>query len=191
MTNTFTETLLLHDSLDVDMAYQNFCNIIKKAGKKTIPHGYRNNYILCWDAECELGKKLFSSITLLRRLVGSRWDANAKTLCTAALSLVYSTAEYCMPVWCRSAHTHLKDSVLNDVFCIVTGCLHPTSTDHLPIFSGIQPAELCQLGVKFSLAHCGSLDLDHILYGVLSGSSDAHQERLRSNAHSCQLQNIF
>ena len=41
------------DSLDVDAAYQYFCNIIKKATKNTIPRGYRNNYIPCWDAECE------------------------------------------------------------------------------------------------------------------------------------------
>ena len=41
------------DSFDVDAAYQDFCNTIKKAAKKTIPRGYRNNYISCWDAECE------------------------------------------------------------------------------------------------------------------------------------------
>ena len=36
------------------------------------------------------------------------------------------------------------------------------------------------MGVTLSLAHCGSLDPDHILYGLLSGSSDTHQVRLRS-----------
>ena len=41
------------DSLDMDTAYQDFCNTIKKAAKKTIPRGYQNNYISCWDAECE------------------------------------------------------------------------------------------------------------------------------------------
>ena len=68
-----------------------------------------------------LCKKLSSRVTLLRGLVGSEWGAGAKTLCIATLSLVYSTAEYCMPVWCRSAHTHLIDSVLNDILHIVTG----------------------------------------------------------------------
>ena len=63
-----------------------------------------------------LSKKLFSRVTLLRRLVGSGWGAGAKTLHIATLSLVYSTAEYCVPVWCRSAHTHLIDNVLNDAF---------------------------------------------------------------------------
>ena len=42
-----------------------------------------------------LRKKLFSRVTLLRRLVGSGWGADAKTLRIATLSLVYSTAEYC------------------------------------------------------------------------------------------------
>ena len=63
---------------------------------------------------------------------------------------------------------------------IVTGCLRPTPADHLRILSGIQPAELHQLGVTLSLAYRGSLDPDHIMYGLLSGFSDACQERLRS-----------
>ena len=88
-----------------------------------------------------LRKKLFSRVTLLRRLVDSRWGADAKTPRIATLSLVYSTAEYCAPVWCRSAHTRLIDSVLNDVLRIITGCLPHTPTDHLPVLSGIQPAD--------------------------------------------------
>ena len=127
-----------------------------------------------------LRKKLSSRVTLLRRLVGSGWSADAKTLRIATLSLVYSTAEYCAPVWCRSAHTRLIDSVLNDTLCIVTRCLCPTPTDHLPVFSGVQPAELRRMGATLSLAYRGSLDLDHILYGLLSGSSDTRQVRLRS-----------
>ena len=114
------------------------------------------------------------------RLVGSEWGAGAKTLRIAILSLVYSTAEYCAPVWCRSAHTRLIDSVLNDALCIVTGCLRPTPTDHLPVLSGIQPDELRQLGATLSLAYRGSLDPDHISYGLLSGSSDTGQVRLKS-----------
>ena len=127
-----------------------------------------------------LRKKLSSRVTLLRRLVGSGWGAGAKILRIATLSLVYSTAEYCAPVWCRSAHTRLIDSVLNDALRIVTGCLCPTPTDHLPVLSGIQPAELRRLGATLSLAYHGSLDPDLILHGLLSGSSDTGQVRLRS-----------
>ena len=78
-------------------------------------------------------KKLSSHVTLLRRLVGLGCGAGVKTLHIATLSLVYSTAEYCAPVWCPSPHTHLIDSVLNDALCIVTVCLRPTPTDHLPV----------------------------------------------------------
>ena len=35
------------------------CNTIKKAAKKTIPCRYQNNFILCWDAECESLYKTF------------------------------------------------------------------------------------------------------------------------------------
>ena len=35
------------------------------------------------------------------------------------------------------------------------------------------------MGATLSLAHCGSLDPDHILYGLLSGSLDTRQVRLR------------
>ena len=127
-----------------------------------------------------LRKNLSSRVTLLRRLVGSGWGAGAKTLRIAILSLVYSTAKYCEPVWCRSAHARLIDSVLNDALRIVTGCLSPTPTGHLPVLSGNQPAELHRIGATLSLAHCGSFDPDHILHDLLSGSSDTRQVKLRS-----------
>jgi len=56
-----------------------------------------------------LCKKLTSRVTLLRRLAGSGWGAGATTLRTTTLALVHSTAMYCAPVWCRSAHTPLID----------------------------------------------------------------------------------
>ena len=59
LTNKFAKTLLPPDSLDVDATYQDFCNTIKKAAKNTIPRGYRNNYIPCWDAECKSLYKTF------------------------------------------------------------------------------------------------------------------------------------
>ena len=96
---------------------------------------------------------------------GLGMGAGAKTLRKATLSLVYSTAEYCAPVWCRSAHTRLIDRVLNNVLRIFTGCLRPTPTNHLPVLSGIQPAELHRMEATLSLAYRGSPDPDHILYG--------------------------
>ena len=76
-----------------------------------------------------LHKKLSSRVTLLRRLVGSGWGTGAKTLCIATLSLVYSAAEYCAPVWCRGAHTRLIDSVLNTRLCQLRGIFWTTLSD--------------------------------------------------------------
>ena len=45
LTNKFAKILLPPDSLNLDATYQDFCNTIKKAAKKTIPRGYRNNYV--------------------------------------------------------------------------------------------------------------------------------------------------
>ena len=63
----------------------------------------------------------------------------------------------------------------SDALRIVTGCLRPTPTDHLPVLSGIQPAEVRRMGATLSLAYRGSLDPNHILHGLLSGSSDTRQ----------------
>ena len=51
--NKFAKTLLPPDFLDVNAANQDFFDIIKKTAKKTIPRGYRNNYVPCWDTEYE------------------------------------------------------------------------------------------------------------------------------------------
>ena len=94
--------------------------------------------------------------------------------------LPYLTVECCAPVWCRSAHTRFIDSVLNDALRIITGCLLLTPINYFPILSGIQTAELRRLGSTLSLAYRKSLEPDHTLYGLLSGFTDACQERLRS-----------
>jgi len=78
--------------------------------------------------------------------------AGATTLRIATLALVHSITEYCAPVWCCSAHTHLIDPAINDALRIVTGCLHPTPADNLPILAGIQPAEIRCNGATLSLA---------------------------------------
>ena len=49
----FAKALLLPDSLNVEVVYQNFCNIIKKASEKAIQSSHLNNCILCWEVNCE------------------------------------------------------------------------------------------------------------------------------------------
>ena len=93
---------------------------------------------------------------------------------------IYSTAEYCAPAWCRSAHIRLIDSVLNGALHIVTECLRSFPTDNLRVLSGIQPAELRRQGATLSLANRSTLDPDHILHGQLTEPRAASKERLRS-----------
>jgi len=114
-----------------------------------------------------LCKKLTSRIALLRRLAGSGWGARATTLRIATLALVHSTAEYCVPVWCHSAHTRLIGPGINDVLQIVTGCLHPTPADNFPILAGIQPAELRPIGATLSLAR-RAVETGHLLHSALT-----------------------
>ena len=57
LTNKFAKTLLPADSLDVDAAItRTFVTPLRKQPKR---RGYRNNYIPCWDAECESLYKIF------------------------------------------------------------------------------------------------------------------------------------
>ena len=70
-------TLLPPDSFEVDAAYQDFRNTVKKATKKTIPRWYRNNYVPCWDAEC---KSLYR--TFLQSPQGDNFSLSATALLT-------------------------------------------------------------------------------------------------------------
>jgi len=96
-----------------------------------------------------LCKKLTSRVALLMRLAASGWGVGATTLRTATLVLVYSTEEYCAPVWCRSAHTGLIP-LSPTTLCELL--LRPIPADNLPMLAGIQPAELHRKGATPPLA---------------------------------------
>ena len=53
LTNKSITGLPPPDTINMDEAYQDFCNAITSAAKKAIPRGCRNNYTPCWDSECE------------------------------------------------------------------------------------------------------------------------------------------
>jgi len=53
--------------------------------------------------------KLKNRKELVDEATGSTWGASANTLRSSALALCYSAAEYCAPVWSRSAHTSQVD----------------------------------------------------------------------------------
>jgi len=92
---------------------------------------------------------------------------------------VDSTAEYCAPISCRSAHSRLIDPAYNDALRIVTGCLRPTPLENLSILAGIQPAELNRSGATLSLGR-RAMEHGHLLHSELTRPSSADARRLKS-----------
>ena len=126
-----------------------------------------------------LHKKLASRVALLRWLAGSAWCAGATTLRTNTLALVHLTAEYCAPVWCRSAHTRLIHPTINDALRIVTGCMRPTPADNLSVLAGIQPAELRRKRATLFLARRAMVS-GHLLHSALTCPPSRNGRRLKS-----------
>ena len=81
-------------------------------------------------------------------------ECESTILRTATLAFVHSTAEYCAPVWCRSAHNRLMDKPINDTLRKVTACLRSIPADNLFVLAGIQPTELRRQKTILSLARC-------------------------------------
>jgi len=49
-----------------------------------------------------------------------------------------SAAEYCTPVWSRSAHTSPVDVQLNSTMCLISGTLRSTPLPWFPVLSNIE-----------------------------------------------------
>ena len=99
---------------------------------------------------------------LLWKLAGSTWGADAKTLRTAALGLVYSPTKYCCSTWLHSKHGKLIDVQLNNVMRTITGCISSTPLPWLHTLSNIAPPHYRQMGITSKLIH-KSLALDSSL----------------------------
>ena len=108
-------------------------------------------------------QKISLCITLLRRLAGLVWSWCQNITCSC-LSLAYSIAEYCGPVWCYNTHTCLIATVLNGTLCIVTGYLCLTSMDHQTILLGIQPAELSKVMFSWLAMALSTLTICYMVY---------------------------
>jgi len=84
-------------------------------------------------------RKLKNRNNLLIKLASSTWDASANNLQSSALALCYPAAEYCAPVWSRSAHTSQVDVQLKSTMRLISGTLHSTPLPWLPVLSNIEP----------------------------------------------------
>ena len=111
-----------------------------------------------------LSAKTMYRVALIRRLAGTTWGASTKTLRISTQALVFSAAEYCTPVWCRSTHTKKLDSTLNDALRTVSGCLRATPANQLPILTGIAPPTLRREASVLALSRKATNDDDHLLH---------------------------
>ena len=75
-------------------------------------------------------------------MAGTTWGASQATLRTSALALCYSAAEYCAPVWGRSAHVSRVDVQLNRTMRIISGSLKSTPLPWLPVMASVPPPAL-------------------------------------------------
>lgn len=96
--------------------------------------------------------KVRTRTNVIQKLANTSWGANAETLRTSALALVYSAAEYCAPVWTNSHHTSLVDTQLNQAMRIITGTIRTTPTAWLPVLSNIAPPQIRRLSALKSQA---------------------------------------
>ena len=134
-----------------------------------------------------LKRKVNGKNGLLYCLAGSSWGACTATLCTGALALVYSAAEYASPVWCCSANVPKLDSSLNDIMRIVTGCMRPMETTFLPILAGITPPDICCESHVSNITKAAMENPDHILHQRGSSAATVSRQRIRSSGLSLNM----
>ena len=108
----------------------------------------------------KLKKKISSRNYLISKLANSSWGADTKTLRATALTLSYSTAEYCAPVLSRSCHAGKVDPELNSACRNITGTLWDTPLPTLRRLSGIAPPSTCR-DTTSSVERCKQLSNPH------------------------------
>lgn len=104
---------------------------------KAVKHNSHPKYLgvaldrsLTHRKHCEnTAAKIKSRNNIIHKLCGTTWGADAETLRTSSLALVFSTAEYCSPIWLNSAHTSKVDVQLNDTLRTISGTVKSTPTE--------------------------------------------------------------
>ena len=145
----------------------------------------------------KLRGKIGTRNNLIKKLATSKWGADPGTLRSSVLALCYSTAEYCAPVWSRSAHAKRIDPLLNEACRIITGTLKPTPTSALHRLAGIAPPHIRRETISRKEKRKQIDDIRHCLYQhspvrqrLKSRKSFATVEALSpgETAHSCMLE---
>ena len=73
--------------------------------------------------------KLKRRSNLITKLAGTSWGASASTLRTSALTLCYSAAEYCCPVWARYSYINLDTHIIVQCAWFQAACNPRSSHD--------------------------------------------------------------
>ena len=145
----------------------------------------------------KLRGKIGSRNNLIKKLATSKWGADPRTLRSSVLALCYSSAEYCAPVWSRSAHAKRIDPLLNDACRIITGTLKPTPISALYRLAGIAPPHIRRETISRKEKQKQLNDTRHCLYQhnpvrrrLKSRKSFTTVEALPlgQTAHSCMLE---
>ena len=89
--------------------------------------------------------KIKSRNSIIQKLAGTSWGSNPSTLRTASLALVYSSAEYCSPVWAQSCHAKCIDTILKSTMRIISGTLKSTPVQWLPVLSHTQTPNILRM----------------------------------------------
>lgn len=112
--------------------------------------GLVHDHSLIYKYHCQnTRQKVTTRNNLLKKLAGSKWEANPKVLRTTAEAMSLSKAEYACPVWGRSKHSKQVTMALNNTCRIITGYIKATP---LPLFyraAGFVSQEERRTGVQY------------------------------------------
>ena len=125
-----------------------------------------------------LSAKTSARVALMRHLAGTTWGASTTMLRISTQELVFSTAEYCAPVWCRSSHTKKLDTTLNNALHTVSGCLCAMAVNQLPILVGITPPTFQREAAVLVLSRKATNNGDYLLHQI--ATKTPQRARLKS-----------
>jgi hypothetical protein len=131
--------------------------------------------------------KVASRTALIRKLAGSTWGADASTLRISVLALVFAPAEYCAPVWCRSSHTQLVDSELNNAVRVITGCLLNTPVSSLYVMSNIAPPPIRREALALKSAWKALSDESSLLHEMIATPAKVYRQLQAPTRTSARL----